>query len=163
MGDSTADLVGSPGRTVNSYYLNALFSINITTPAPTEDYVAFRHPETIHRIVEIVGILAAFAVSAIIIVGVAFMMSKLRKRSAVHEERGVSPAEVVMESGMAHADANLPHYDIKHVYSISGLTWTPKSKRSIKMVLVPNFLRRKNDIPAVHAALKKDLSRIYVY
>jgi len=163
-GSHSADIrMGITGHNVQNYYLNALFSINITTPSPPEEYVVFQNPESFHRIVEIVSILAALAVGAIIIVGVAIIMSKLRKRN-IQEEVESHNMEVIVDNSAAISEAQLPRFDIKHVYSITGLNTSPKAKRNLKMILVPNFLKRKpTDIPSVHEAIKKDLSRIYVY
>lgn len=170
MEDVNNNMAEPTEHTVQSYYLSALISVNLTTPSPSDDYVVLSNPAGYHRIVETVGIVAALAVGAIIIIGVAFIMSKLRKLHSASSSDELTSCEVVMEAGVQNQvlnEAHIPHYDIKHVYSITGVissTPPPKRKPTLKAALVPNFLRRKpNDIPSVHEALKRDLSRIYVY
>ncbi|GAB6019212.1 hypothetical protein CHUAL_000824 [Chamberlinius hualienensis] len=104
-------------HTVQSYYLSALISVNLTTPSPSDDYVVLSNPTTSHRIVETVGILAALVVGAIIIIGVAFIMSKLRKLNSASSSDELTSCEVVIEAGVQNQvlnEANIPHYDIKH-------------------------------------------------
>lgn len=166
--DSSPD--DSPQSNVQNFYLKSLLSVNYTTPKPTSDYTVWQDPDTEEKLVEVVGILAALAISAMIIVGVAFVMSKLRKRGS--EGAGndaVSEVQVDSMTSHPHTETGVPHYAIKHVYSISGLTWegtTPPEKRTLKQMLTPKFMKNKpapSELPVVHEKVKKGLSMIYVY
>lgn len=132
------------------------------------------------RTTNMIGLIAALCAGAIIIVGIAFVISKIRRRpqSSENEESATSPqsnngnenpafevsiTEKDEKSDTVTLPPDIPRYDIKYIYTISGFQGE-KPKKTPKRILGRIFgCGKRTEPPNIHEAIRRDLSQVYVY